>query len=794
MRGVRWGIALVFTAVAVAMTAQVSVRGKVFFVPSPGAAAEPLPGAYVAWVGKGRPAPVVTDGFGFFKIAAAERGDTLRFSSVGYSTVGLVWEGQPYVEAVLEAGVELQAAEVEARGSGATLSLLNPLHVQQLSRKELVKAACCNLSEAFETNAAVDASFTDAMTGTRQIRMLGLDGKYTQLLVDNLPGPRGLAAVQGLMLIPGDWIEAIYITKGAGSVTGGHESMAGQINLAMKNPMNADPLHVNLYANEGGRLEWNHVSRHAVGRRWSTAVLTHALYNDRANDRNTDGFLDVPLQRHAVVRNEWKFLGDRGMEGEYAVSAVRTDLATGAASAFPQSEPLWATAEALLRDRGPAWSAVQQIRRYEATAKTGYVLPGTPGRSLGSQVALVRHDNRQLFGRHRYTAEETYARINLLAQGIFGTTDHAWTAGLSGVFNAYDEVVGALPAGADSAETQLKRTEWTPGVFFEYTWNRADRFALVAGLRVDHHNLHGLFVSPRVHTRWSVTEQIALKASAGRGFRTPLPFAEYPGLWVSNRTWAAWDPVAGEGAGAALPLTQLDLRPEISDNAGVSLTARFPLNYRDASLSVDVFGTRFVRRTVVDTDLDPQHVYIYAVERASSSLAAQIEWDWAFHRRWDLRVAWRYVEATTDRWGDSPAWDPFVPRHRAFSQWSYASKPTKSGTQWRADVTAQVYGRQRLPRTDTNPEAFQRAAVADPFGLVHLQVTRVFSPRLDVYLGVENATDVRQDRPILGATYPGEPPVAPADFDQHFDASLVYGPIFGRMVYGGLRFRITAAA
>ena len=763
-------------------TAQGSVRGKVFFVPAPGAPAEPLPGAYVVWVGSEKLAPAVTDGFGFFKIAAAERGDTLRFSSVGYGTVGLVWEGQGYVEAVLEAGVALQAAEVEARGSGATLSLLNPLHVQQLSRKELVKAACCNLSEAFETNASVDASFTDAVTGTRQIRMLGLDGKYTQLLVDNLPGPRGLATVQGLMLIPGDWIEAIYITKGAGSVSGGHESMAGQINLAMKNPMNADPLHVNVFANESGRFEWNHVSRHAVSRRWSTAILTHALYNDWANDRNSDGFLDTPLQRHAIVRNEWKFQGDRGMEGEYAVSAIRTDLATGAAAAFPEAAAVWTTARELLNRSGSHWSAVSEIRRFEASAKTGYVLPGTPGRSLGSQVSFVRHDNRQLFGRHRYTAEETYGRAYVLAQGIFGTTDHAWSAGFGGVYNAYDEVV----QDRDSAAVPLSRTEVTPGAFFEYTWNRADRCSLVAGIRADHHNLHGLFVSPRVHTRWSITEQVALKGSLGRGFRTPLPFAEYPGLWASNRSWTAWDPVAGR----ALPLDQLDVRPEISDNAGVSLTAKFPLNFRDASLALDVFGTRFIRRTVVDVDYDPQQILVYAVEGASTSVAAQVEWDWAFHRRWDLRLAWRYVDARTDRWGDSPSWDPFIPRHRAFSQWSYASKPTATGAQWRADFTAQVYGEQRLPSTTSNPEQFQRPDVADPFGLVHVQVTRAFSSRLDVYFGIENLTDVRQTRPIIGATYPGETPVAAADFDRYFDASLVYGPVFGRMMYGGLRWRI----
>ena len=159
-----------------------------------------------------------------------------------------------------------------------------------MNRKELVKAACCNLSEAFETNASVDASFTDAVTGTRQIRMLGLHGKYSQLQVDNMPGPRGLNVIKGLEYIPGDWVHAIHISKGAGSATQGYESITGQINVAMKNPETADPLHANVYFNGMGRSEVNVVTNQAVSRRWSTTVLLHGLRNKRLNDRNGDGF------------------------------------------------------------------------------------------------------------------------------------------------------------------------------------------------------------------------------------------------------------------------------------------------------------------------------------------------------------------------------------------------------------------------------------------------------------------------------------------------------------------------
>ena len=269
-----------------------------------------LPGAYVRW--SSAPENVeISDGFGFFKIVSSYLGDTLLVSMVGYQTAGLVYSGQSYVDIPLDSGVSLGSAEVTAERSATQISLLNPLNIQSLNRKELAKAACCNLSEAFETNASVDASFTDAVTGTRQIRMLGLDGKYSQIQVDNLPGPRGLNVLQGLMFIPGDWIHEIHISKGAGTVTQGYESMTGQINVALKNPENADPLHVNIYGNAAGRLEWNHVSKHRISRRWSTALLAHAVRNDQLNDRNSDGFLDGPLKRNYIGRSEWKFIGDR---------------------------------------------------------------------------------------------------------------------------------------------------------------------------------------------------------------------------------------------------------------------------------------------------------------------------------------------------------------------------------------------------------------------------------------------------------------------------------------------------
>jgi len=740
-----------------------------------------LPGASVVW--KGTTLGTMTDLFGFFKLPALNLGDTLQVSMIGYETVGLVYTGWDYLDIPLEPGVLLNEAQVEARRSTTSISLLDPLNIQQLNRKELAKAACCNLSEAFETNASVDASFTDAVTGTRQIRMLGLDGKYTQLLVDNLPGPRGLNVVQGLSFIPGPWIDNISISKGTGSVTNGYESITGQINVAMRNPENAEPFHVNLYVSGDGRLEWNHVSSHQVSRRWSTALLSHAELGTTINDRNDDTFLDTPLKRDIVLRNEWKFRGDRGIRGEYTISSVMMERLAGQASAYSDSDSPFDLLQPYLENTSSddPWTAATTISRFEASAKTGFVFPEKSWQSIGTQFFASTHTQEHTFGNRSYEGTEDYFRGNVLFSSIINNTDHKFTTGVSFVYDDFNEIGtwGAESDDWDSENDTLSRTEIVPGAFFEYTWTPGERLVVVAGLRGDHHNLYGNFASPRLHVRYSLAEETSLKLVAGRGFRTANVFMEQLGSWASNRRWDI----------------QEDLAPEVATNVGVNLVSKFRLNSRDASLSLDGYFTNFDNRIIVDLYNSPHEVSIYNLNNSggyqsrSSSTTVQLEFDWSFHRRLDIRAAYRWVNAVTGyASGDFDAengfemlQDPYVSKHRAFTQWSYASKETKEGKQTRIDATVQWVGPQALPVP--GGMASMHPSVSPSFTQVNLQFTQMLPGNLELYIGVENLTNVKQMSPIAGANTEG------LDIE-NFDASLVYGPIFGRMSYAGLRWTL----
>ncbi|WP_306640991.1 TonB-dependent receptor [Sanyastnella coralliicola] len=724
------------------------VKGKVTTpCPSGDGGLDPLPGANVYW--KGTQVGEMTDAFGFFKIRTDQATDTLVFSFVGYTTGYVLYEGQDYLEVTLAAGELIDAAEVVSDGGSTRMEMLDPRVAQTIDRRELTKAACCNLSESFETNASVDASFTDAVTGTRQIKMLGLDGKYVEMTKDNLPAIRGLATIFGLYNVPGPWVDQIHISKGVGSVTSGYESMTGQINVALKNPVNAERVYLNLYGNQGGRGEINFHSRHNVGRKWGTILMYHTMYNNREIDNNKDGFMDNPLKEHAVLRNQWMYAGDRGLEGQYTVTGVLSNIYGGQMSDLASDDT----------NVNNLWRSSIKSKQFQASAKTGYVFPGQSWKSFGSQFSGEYYEQNSNFGERTYRGVQRYFRGNVLYSSIIGNTNHKFTTGVSYIYDSYDEDLDSL---------NYVRTEQVPGAFFEYTWSNIERFTLVAGMRVDDNNLYGLFWTPRMHFRYSLTENTSIKMVGGRGYRTANVIMENMGQLASNRRWVFESQANLPGFG---------LRPEVAWNYGVNFLHRFRLAYRDATLSLDFYRTDFEDQVITDLE-NAREVRFYNLEGSSFSNSAQAEFSWSPIRRVDVRVAYRWLEVKAD-FKQGRVDLPLVSTHRAFTNIGYETKKNDKEAQWKFDATFQWIGDQRIPSTALNDEEFQLEERSDDYFLLNAQVTRVFSKSFEVYVGGENLLNFQQPNAILSAEDPNS---------EFFDASLVWGPVFGSMVYGGLRW------
>ncbi|MEE4286695.1 MAG: carboxypeptidase-like regulatory domain-containing protein, partial [Mariniphaga sp.] len=161
----------------------------------------PLPGVNIYW--KGTNTGVASDEKGTFEIKKNNENHILVVSFVGYETLELHVHDLKPLEVVLEPNLELGEVKVVHKNRGTYLSKIDPIQTERINGAELHKAACCNLAESFETNPSVDVSYSDAVTGAKQIRLLGLEGTYSLLQIENMPNLRGLATNFGLTYVPG---------------------------------------------------------------------------------------------------------------------------------------------------------------------------------------------------------------------------------------------------------------------------------------------------------------------------------------------------------------------------------------------------------------------------------------------------------------------------------------------------------------------------------------------------------------------------------------------------------------
>jgi len=705
----------------------------------------PLYGASVNWLGT--PKGVLSDSNGVFLIASEPSTQRLVISYTGYQPDTITARTGEEMRIVLASGHQLKEVKINGRMRSNYIATLEPVRTQVMTERELFKAACCNLSESFETNPSVDVSFNDALTGSKQIQLLGLSGSYTQLTVENLPGPRGLATAMGLNSIAGPWIESIQLTKGIGSVANGFESIAGQINVELKKPEKTDKLFVNGYINEFGKADVNLNFSQKVAKHWSTLLMLHDDMLSRKVDENGDGFLDQPTGNLFSAINRWTYADAKGWMFQVGGKVLMDDK-TGGENNFEPSRDKFGT------DR---YGIGIRTRRYEGFSKLGYVFPGKQYQSIGLQLSSFHHDQDAYFGQNPYSAKQDNVYANLIYQSIIGSTNHKYRVGLSMVSDRYDErFIGRI----------WQRTETVPGVFGEYTWTPSKTFSMVAGLRGDWHNLFGAFLTPRIHLRYEPWKDGTFRISAGRGQRTANIFAENMGIMTSSRVWN----VLGKGFTGAY-----GLKPEVAWNKGISFDQKFKLGNKNFTMGLDFFRNDFVSQVVVDME-DARKVDFYDLSGKSFSNSFQVELSSTILPHFDVRVAYRFYDVKST-YGEALLDRPYTSKNRGFLNLAYA----KGG--WTFDYTLNWNGSKRIPVTSSNPLPYRREGVSPSYFLMNAQVSKKFGKAgaFEWYVGGENLTGFKQKDPIIA----GDDPFGP-----WFDASMVWGPINGRMLYTGFRFRI----
>jgi outer membrane receptor for ferrienterochelin and colicins len=702
----------------------------------------PLEGVNLYW--SGTVTGTTTDKEGKFSLRKIQGNTFLVISYVGYAQDTIPVRGKMNsLDIQLSQARSLQEVSVVYRERSTTLNTLDPINVHTMTEKELFKAACCNLSESFETNPSVDVSFTDAITGSKQIEMLGLSGIYTQLTIENMPMIRGLATIEGLTYIPGTWMNSIQVTKGAGSVINGFESIAGQINVEMKKPEDSERLYANVYLGENGRTELNLNVTQKISDTWSNTLLLHTAVRPFETDRNKDSFLDHPLGSNIMALNRWQFHNEKGWEGQYGIKSIVMKNRAGQSSKF-------------LEDHIVPYEVNMNTERMEVWAKTGRVFLHKPYKSIGFQAMGIFHRQGLGFGDSQYTGRENTFYGNMIFQSIIGNTNHKYKLGMSYMADSFREGLN---------EESFDRVEHVPGVFVEYSFNHLDRFNLIAGIRSDYHNLYGPFITPRLHARYGVTESTTVRASVGRGFRTANVLTENFGMLISSRELNI---LGGTGKGA------FGLDPEVAWNMGLNFTQEFRLNYREGSFAMDFYRTDFKKQVIVDRDAGPENILIYNLDGQSFSNSFQMELNYEVLKMLDMRMAYRRYDVRSTYRGQLLE-RPLVARNRSFLNLAY-----EGIRDWNFDYTLQWIGSKRLPDTSLYPEGFRMASHSPGFSMMNAQVTRRWK-NLEVYLGMENILDYTQKNPIMAADDP---------FGPNFDSSIIWGPIFGRMTYLGARFKL----
>ena len=715
------------------------LQGRVFEITDAGKKL-PLVGVSIYWL-----ATIIsttTDSVGHFQIPTVAKTNRLVFRYLGYRSDTLTVTNESEIEMVLRSENNLK--EVIVQGSSTQTDRLNPIQTEIITTRALAKAACCNLSESFETNASVNVSFADAVTGAKQIQFLGLGGQYVQTNVENIPTIRGLGSTFGLNFIPGTWIQSIDIGKGAGSVVNGYESMTGAINVELVKPDSREKFYFNTYANNFGRVEGNLHLNHELNKKWSVGLLTHASTLQNKFDKNNDGFMDLPTYTQVNLINRWKYQSEKYM-AQFGVKYLNETRAGGQMPNTPTQTQLYTFSN--------------QTQRTEFFSKTAKLYPDKPYKGLGLIINGLTHNSVSKFGFTPYDGKQNTLYANLIYQSIIDNTNHQFKTGVSYLLDDYDETYRG---------TNRKRTESVPGVFGEYTYTYPERLTLVAGGRLDFHNLYGTIATPRLHARYQINERTTLRASTGRGFRVPNPLAENYGYLVSARTVFFTEP----------------LRPEISWNYGASINHTFHWFDKHWELILDYYRTDFQNQMVADLE-HPGEIYFYNLNGQSFANSFQAELNVIPIKRMEIKLAYRKLDVRQTMgapFGESRLLEKMmIAPDRVLFNIGYALPYDK----WKWDLTLQWNGQRRIP---VLAEGYVHAGYenmptdnAPAFVNINAQISRAF-PGFEVYLGGENLTNFRQLDPIVAANSP---------FGRSFDAGArAWGPVVGRMIYAGLRVKI----
>lgn len=799
-------VAILLLVVTQAAFGQQSVKGVVKGVNN--GKTEILPFVNIYWLGTTK--GVITDQQGAFTIDRHSKSSALVAKAIGYKpdTISITTSTSSIEFSLQGESIRMGEVVVSTKQKGSTLLAIASLKTEVITAAGLCKMACCNLAESFENSASVSVGYSDAVSGARQVKMLGLVGTYTQMLDENRPVMRGIAAPYGLTYTPGQWLESIQVSKGPGSVINGYEAITGQINVEHRKPNSNTPLFVNLYAGSDFRMETNIASSFNVNRKLSSIVLLHGSTDPKELDHNNDGFMDIPTSKQLNIANRWLYTADNGAQISTGFKALADDRNGGQTKDAPTSNSY---------GLGRYRSKIQN-KQLNAYLKVGIPI-GAPhdhdhdhdhdhassdegcsdehhadsehhdhdgehceghdhdhdhdaeecnhvSSSIGLVADFTVHDQLAKFGIKSYDAKMYSTFANLTYQGGFNPQNR-FTLGASFRTDSYNELLtdryilqapSASAAEVHEQQIDMGKQEFVVGLLGEYTYTPTDRITLIGGARIDHNSRYGWLFTPRANAKWDITQTLTLRASGGRGFRSPNPVTDNLGMLATGRQ---------------LVFPQ-ELKVESAWTFGASIVKYLEVfNDPRASLSLDIFRTSFENQLIVDQEVNTTQVILYNLQGQSFTNSIQLDFNVAPIRGFSLLLSYRQTQAKVDLQNQGLVEKPLVDRFKALANVQYTTLSSK----WTFDFTAQLNGQNKLPNLEPTSYERQYSPIYPMFfGQITYKVRK-----LDIYVGCENIGNYTQKSPIIAASSP---------FSTQFNSTSIWGPLIGRKAYVGLRFNL----
>lgn len=660
----------------------------------------------------------------------------------------------------------LDATVFVGRQNGNYLSRGKELRTEVISSAGLKKMACCNLAESFENSASVTVGYSDAVTGARQIRLLGLSGIYTQMLDENRPSMRGLAAPFGLSYVPGQWLESIQVSKGLSSVNNGAESITGQINMEYRKPTDEKPLFLNASVMNDTKTDFNVASSLQMGEKWSTVLLGHVSGNFRTLDHNHDGFMDDPEMFQVNLANRWLYYGPTGVQVRFGLRALQ-DMRKGGQSGYDYEKYTLASTS--------PWGSDIINRQLNTYVKVGVPISEDNAKNIAFVADYTLTDMNLRAGASKYLATQNSGFFNVLFQDEINDS-HKFTLALGGTADWFAEDFMRKVAAQKLEPGKKSDAFYNAGISGEYTFHAGEKFSSIVGLRGDWFNGEGFKAVPRLTLKYSPLEQIVLRANGGRGLRRALPVIDNIGVLSTGKSFTG---------------AYSDHLLEDAWTFGGNATFYLPFGASDDTyLSFDYFGTRFAEQMVVDYEHGLNGIDFYSLGgKRSFSDNYQIDFNVEAFRRFTVSATFRYTDAKVELEGRGLVERPMTSRYKGVLNLQYATNLNK----WIFDFTASVNGKARVYEfmkdlRGDDGKLLYADGYTPAYPLLYLQVTKRFKG-VDLYLGAENLTNFRQKNVVIGTSVDGMSSHVDASRPD-FDASAVWGPIMGTKFYLGVRFTL----